>query len=73
MIGLFLKGATRAIMIRTIKKDIAAYSDIDALEDGMENGLQIGTWVRFPTFTIQPHASVRTGGKRMPNRSRFWS
>lgn len=36
MIVLFLTGAISTIMIRTLKKDIAAYSDMDALEDGME-------------------------------------
>jgi transmembrane 9 superfamily protein 2/4 len=36
MIVLFLTGAISTIMIRTLKKDIATYSDMDALEDGME-------------------------------------
>ncbi|GAX26147.1 hypothetical protein FisN_18Hh263 [Fistulifera solaris] len=36
MIVLFLTGAISTIMIRTLKKDIATYSEMDALEDGME-------------------------------------
>lgn len=36
MIVLFLTGAISTIMIRTLRKDIAVYNDMDALEEGSE-------------------------------------
>jgi transmembrane 9 superfamily member 2/4 len=36
MIVLFLTGAISTIMIRTLRKDIAVYNDMDSLEDGSE-------------------------------------
>ena len=36
MIVLFLTGAIGTIMIRTLRKDIAVYNEIDTLEDGTE-------------------------------------
>jgi transmembrane 9 superfamily protein 2/4 len=36
MIVLFLTGAIGTIMIRTLRKDIAVYNEIDSLEDGVE-------------------------------------
>lgn len=36
MIVLFLTGAIATIMVRTLRKDIAVYNEIDTLEDGVE-------------------------------------